>query len=686
MYISLHRSGKDKRNVYVRVMESKRDKNGKVVKTVIKNLGRLSDLLAEDPQALEKLKAQYSTQREQKKSAVAEERLRLVAEALAVSDKPSLADDGFPALCYGHYPLRSIWEDFLHFDRKINYLGKTSAVRFDVDRALQYLVFHKLMHPCSVKSAFEDKDNFLGDPARGLSLDQFYATYDFVAAHHNEIFGWVNKRLDESYGENRATLVFYDVTNAYFEASMTDAEREMVRNDFPEIVQQRACQWFDAGLLPPDCFDESGWVVADKLPAQFWEEITEDKLKYLRMRGPSKEHRFDLPLVSIALVIDRNGFPMDVCVYAGNSSEFKTMEQSIKELKAKYKIGASIVVADRGLNSAGNLNMLQNANLGFLMAQKVSKFPRDLTNQMLDRTRYTPFDENDPEAAGYQVVRNWKRTGSSGKAVECTLVLTYDEKRRRRDEAILDAWVEIIKAKQAAGVKLGPRKTSWAALAKTEAGIEQQILGIDEEVLAKKKALCGFAAFVYKQPPAQNEDNDVKVPPLTGEEIASTYRVLNQIETCFRMLKSNIGLRPMFVWTAQHIKAHVDICVLALLLMRIIQKQLQEKAVKLSPQRISEVLQEMKVLVLKGLGESTSFLSIAPRCSLRRNHNQMNTEEILQLIAERRVGPSERSQVMSACGLRPIPRACSRSELANALGTRFADDQAALPALIAAML
>lgn len=69
------------------------------------------------------------------------------------------------------------------------------------------------------------------------------------------------------------------------------------------------------------------------------------------MRGPSKKHRFDLPLVSVAMVIDRNGFPMDVCVYSGNSSEFKTMKNSIEALKKKYEIGSSIVVADRGLNS-----------------------------------------------------------------------------------------------------------------------------------------------------------------------------------------------------------------------------------------------------------------------------------------------------------------------------------------------
>lgn len=51
------------------------------------------------------------------------------------------------------------------------------------------------------------------------------------------------------------------------------------------------------------------------------------------MRGPSKEHRFDLPIVSMALIIDGNGFPMDFAVYAGNASEFRTMRQSIDAFK-----------------------------------------------------------------------------------------------------------------------------------------------------------------------------------------------------------------------------------------------------------------------------------------------------------------------------------------------------------------
>lgn len=125
------------------------------------------------------------------------------------------------------------------------------------------------------------------------------------------------------------------------------------------------------------------------------------------MRGPSKEHRFDLPLASIALIINEEGIPIDFYVYAGNASEFKTMSTSIGSLKKKYDVKESIVVADRGLNSASNLKMLLEDNLGFLMAQKVSNLDQATTAAMFDPQGYTPITSDGEEVGRYKVIDNW---------------------------------------------------------------------------------------------------------------------------------------------------------------------------------------------------------------------------------------------------------------------------------------
>ena len=126
------------------------------------------------------------------------------------------------------------------------------------------------------------------------------------------------------------------------------------------------------------------------------------------MRGSSKEPRFDFPLASSALVISEEGIPIDFYVYAGNASEFKTMAASIESLKQKYNVKESIVVADRGLNSAANLKMLQSSDLGFLMAQKVSNLDQKTTKAMFDPEGYVPIIWQGEEVARFKVVRNPK--------------------------------------------------------------------------------------------------------------------------------------------------------------------------------------------------------------------------------------------------------------------------------------
>lgn len=689
MYVTTHASGKNKQNVYVYIMEGFRDKNGKIKKKIVQNLGRLSVLQAQDPDILDKLKAKYENGRAEKKSAVAKQRFEQLNQIVDTFEQSAGQSEDVPVLDYGHYPLKNLWEGKLNFDRKIKYLQKSFGKRFDINAALQHLVFHKVINPCSVMSIFSDKDYFLGDPVGDISLDQFYEVYDFVAQYHNEIFAWVNRKLDEHYGKDRATLVFYDVTNAYFETALTDGEKEEPRDDFDDIVQEVAQQWRNDNRLSDECFDDDDNLVVENLPEQFWQELADDKLVHFRMRGPSKEHRFDLPIVSIALVIDRNGLPMDVAVYSGNSSEFKTMKTSIEQLKKKYNVASSIVVADRGLNSLDNLTMLQDADFGFLMAQKVSQFKPELTRKMLDRSLYTPFNPNNPDAGGYQVIKNWKKTGAGGKTLDCTLVLTYDEKRKRRDEAILDTLVEIVKAKQKAGVKIGPRKTGWTSLAKIKDDVEHEILGIDEEELKRKKALCGFAAMVYKAAPASEDAKQkkaVKEADLSGEQIAGTYRMLNHIETCFRTMKSHLGLRPMFVRLATHIKAHVDICVLALLLTRMIQKNLENEGNAISTRRISQALQAMKVAPIKGAGDQTYFISLGQQVNYRRDREKMSTSKIVELLKTGKLAVSDKKLVMQACGMEPIPRFCSRAELARNLGTRFPTDQDAFSPIIREIL
>lgn len=127
---------------------------------------------------------------------------------------------------------------------------------------------------------------FIGDPAADLSLENLYSSLDFLTANKDKLFDWMNRRLDKKFGTNRASLVFYDVTNTYFETALTDAERGYEQVDFAERLTDLAEKAVACGNLPVNAFDEAGTLVYENQTPEFLREA--EKIRCLRMRGPPR--------------------------------------------------------------------------------------------------------------------------------------------------------------------------------------------------------------------------------------------------------------------------------------------------------------------------------------------------------------------------------------------------------------
>lgn len=678
MYVTTNGTGNNK---YVVLMESYRDDQGVSRKRVVERLGRLDALLKDDPMALENLKAKYAGMMKDKRLELDFERQAKAAAMLAAS-KAASDEMPFPTLNYGHYPLLRIWEEDLGLKRKLNYLQRFHPkCSYDINDTAAFLMCTKIMDPHSVLFTFGDKDNFLGDPARNTNLDGFYETLGLLHANKDDILATVNRRMDATFGKTRARLVFYDVTNTYFETPLTDAEKGYVQADYADQVQAFAEEALAKGILKENNFDVTGDLILEDLPDVFIDALAREKLQYLRMRGPSKEHRFDMPITSIVLVIDELGFPMDFAVCAGNKAEVTGMKGAIAELKKKYPIEGAIVVADRGLNSGNNLKMLKDQGLGFLVAQKVTKLSKDLTKKMTDLSNYTDIDPNNPAAGKYFVVQNWQKTiTGSTETVPCTLVLTYNDKRRRRDELLLELKAEIVRKKAAAGEKLGPRKSGWADLALTEDSVDSPIIGVDTEALERKKKLCGFAGMVFQNPDIKTEDGKQETV-ITDAEVANTYHQLNKIENCFRIMKSNLGLRPMYVRNSNQIRGHVLICVLSLLTVLLLQHKLKKNHVHMSIGRICRELRGATVSVIPN-GNEFLYAHTARPTNRRKGRERLSTEELLVIARKEKLVASHMPAIMRAVELTPLPRLCTRSELGRCLRKRFSNDADVLPELV----
>lgn len=680
----LQKIKKDK-YVYVKLIEGYRD--GKRVRhRVVKNFGRLDVLEAHDPDAFEKLKAQFASEQKERRAAAAAARSEAAGETLRRYLDPEKDEERDLALLrYGHYALKPIWEDDLGLKRKFDYEQKNyPRTGFSYNAVVSYLVCRKAMEAGSVLSSFHAQDEYLGAPLQGIPLDACYKALDFLKENKNGIFKWVNRQIDRQFGKDRATLIFYDVTNAYFETPMTDAEKGLFNQDFLELLKVEVSQAVAGGDLSGDeLCDENGVLHPERAPKDFIEKIaTEETPAYQRMRGPSKEHRTDLPLVSIALVIDKNGVPMDFEVFSGNSSEFKTMSTAIEGLKKKYVFEKAIVVADRGLNSAENLSMLKENQLGFLMAQKVSQFSGNIREQMLDLSAYTSINPDNPEGAKFRTIKNWTRSGANGKKLDCTLVLTWDPKRKARDEALLDVWVDLVRSRY--GQKLSSRKPAWAAIASTDKKDAGRVItGIDEKAVQARRELCGFAAMVYDEATEEKKgDAEVSIEHrrMDGREIAAQYHCLNQIEDCFQIMKSNVGLRPMFVWTSNHIKGHITLCVLALLMLRLLQIKLRNKQTPMSIHRICRELHDATLLAQESGTDGMTFFRCSYGRRLRKDRERMSEKALAELV-KKEGSRHHMKEILEAVGLRLPPLACSLKELATCLRTRFKETSDAMPML-----
>ena len=541
MYVSTCKGGANGQYTYVRLMESYRDENGKVKHKVVQKLGRLDILSQSDPNYLENLKKKYQEDYAEKSRLQSLNRLAQVQSLLSF-DNNSSAGAPLPLLQYGHYLLKKIWDDHLHLDRKFKDIQhRQTKAKFDLNAVVSYLCFLKILDPHSVFYSFGDQDGFLGAPVQGIGLDSYYDSYDYLFEHKDSIMRFFNRSINNQLGKTKATLIFYDVTNVYFETALTDLECGRQQMDFQDRLQEEVQLAYENGELDAACFDKEGRLVPGQKTDDFIKKIQAQKIEYLRMRGPSKEHRFDLPLTSIALVINEEGIPIDFYVYAGNASEFKTMAASIESLKQKYNVKESIVVADRGLNSAANLKMLQSNDLGFLMAQKVSNLDQKTTKAMFDPEGYIPIIKQGEQVARFKVVKDWTKKGKrKAEDTKCTLVLTFDKKRQKRDLAVLEVWKQLVLKKQAQGVKVKPKSSGWASIAKTSEKTEARIEGIDEETFEAKRRLAGYAALVYKNAPNCQETNAVP-----DGRLAATYHELNQIESCFRIMKSHLVVQSI---------------------------------------------------------------------------------------------------------------------------------------------
>ena len=344
------------------------------------------------------------------------------------------------------------------------------------------------------------------------------------------------------------------------------------------------------GLVAGACFAHAAshgdlsLVLYDVTTLYFEAEHEDD----LRKVGYSKERRVD-PQVVVGLLVDRDGFPLEIGCFEGNTAETTTIGPIIKAFQARHSLSDIVVVADAGMLSASNLRELDEAGLRFIVGSRVAKAPTDLASHF--RWHGDAFTDGQVIDTITPRVATSKATGVNDVNVRVEpvwdpsehssswrAVWAYSAKRAARDRKTLT-----LQENRAKAVVAGEKAARAPRFVKSSNGA----VSLDQAMLARAHRLVGLKGYVT--------NIEATLMP-TGEVIAS-YHSLWQVEASFRMSKTDLRARPIFHHERDAIQAHMTVVVTALAVARHLQA-----ATGLSIKKIVQTLRPLQQITVNIAG------------------------------------------------------------------------------------
>ena len=588
----------------------------KTVKKIFRSFGRYEAFAKDHPDELKRLEEQYGNHKD-KYAAKKENLIQDFFDNSRAENSNFYKYRHFFLQNLSYLYLRRLWNSDLCMDRMFSHLSENSnnsKIEFNPSIISLYYCVLKIISPCSHLFGIKESVRFLNDPMRDVSLDDVYRCLRYLSDHKDSIMHHINKRI-QYISPRKHSLLFYDCTNCYFETSYNDEywNRKKAKRALKKIIKKENLYNFN------DCSDDyiDNFLETDELCKSLLDNLLESYGQPLRMYGVSKEKRFDLPLVTIALIIDDNAIPVDFNVFSGNQAEQKTMLKSIRKLKKKYKIDNAIIVADSALNSTENLCMLVKEGMGFSVAKSALSFENKIRNNEL---KIEDFSEIQDEAGNktsllykiipYKKVSYTKKDDGSSirNVIECNLMITFSKKRYNRDIACLNSQVERAQAAVENKEKIKIARSGWKQLIDIDSSKEKQddklygvAKSIKNDIIEKRRICAGFSGILFKSPQGSEE--------LKPSYISSIYHHLVKIEECFRIMKHEIEIRPMYVRHPDSIKGHILICVIALIMIRIIQRKLSAKNISITSEQIGLALNDVKVSAIKNNTDDYIFIN-----------------------------------------------------------------------------
>ncbi len=418
-----------------------------------------------------------------------------------------------PEKLLGYFPLKNI-NDSLGVKHYMDLMQSVTGYKFNVFSLVSALVYSRAVLPCSKSKTFEEVVPKLFD-SYGFSLNQVYSCLEYIGLEYEKIIEIYNHQVHQLFPFD-TSHTYFDCTNFYFEIDREDA---------------------------------------------------------FRKKGPSKENKKE-PIVGMGLLLDAHQVPIGMKLFPGNESEKPVLRNLIKDLKNRNNIsGKTIQVADKGLNCAENIIRALKDGNGYIFSKSVKQLPETEKTWVLLNNDYHDIKNKKGEVV-YRIKEcaddfPYMATDENGSKRTIKLrekrVVTFNPGLAKKQTREVNRQIEKARALKACQAK----KSEYGDCAKYVTFVSADKKGqetdgkikvsLNEKAIKKDLELAGYNLLVT------SEVN------MSASEIYSAYHNLWRIEESFRIMKSQLDARPVYLQKEETITGHFLICYLAVLLTRILQ-------------------------------------------------------------------------------------------------------------------
>ena len=550
MYLkkTLNRQGR----IYLSFVQGYRDEFGKVKQKTVENIGFLDEL-----------SKSYNNPIEYFKNLAKEKNNEQIKEYTIKNLKSKTIDDNSHQKNLGYVILKKVYNE-LGISSILNKKQSSLNIKYSLEEIMKLLVFSRILYPASKNETYNNRDIFFDK--FDFSLKDLYRSLDHFESMKDDIIKSIWNNTKDSYNRD-TSITYYDTTNYYFEISYNDE----------------------------DLIDENGNVLE----------------KGSRKKGPSKEHR-KTPIIGMGLLMDKNAIPLSYDLFPGNESEKLMMRPTLKKTKSKFGINRTIIVADRGQNTSDNTVFIAGKNDddhinhdGYVYGQSIIGADKEFKTWALDQSEFI----------------NDYVYGDDGNLITYKAAVKDENGNilRYEDKPVIFKHKSRVYAKKVKIKKDNKRKVVYQIYQKQMIYYSKKYADRQkhERELAIKKAkdlinnpgkytqVTSYGCTKYINNIRFNEETG-EVPEglelslkldkikeeekydgyysivtseknLSDKEIRDIYKGLWKIEESFKITKSDLETRPVFVWTKEHIEAHFLTCFISLVILRLIESKTNRK-------------------------------------------------------------------------------------------------------------